>query len=145
MSCYEIKGFNYFLKHREKEVDSIKDRKTRKGDTFTGGNVEGKMAGKTNSKEADIKVSFSNVTMQKTAFREMKENLMYLLGKYDGIMRCVVGKTIKQGKIHENMAVYLQKTEKLSENIESMFETVEKQMEQWKEDFEEADEELYEE
>lgn len=103
------------------------------------------MAGKTNSKEVDIKVSFSNVTMQKTAFREMKENLMYLLGKYDGIMRCVVGKTIKQGKIHENIAVYLQKTEKLSENIESMFETVEKQMEQWKEDFEEADEELYEE
>ncbi len=103
------------------------------------------MAEKTNAKEVDIKVSFSNVTMQKTAFREIKENLMFLLGKYDEIMRNVVETTIKQGKVHENLELYLQKTENLSESIESIYDTVEKQMEQWKEDFEEADEELYEE
>ena len=96
-------------------------------------------------KETDIKVSFSKVTLQKTAFREAKENLMYLLDKYDKIMKNTTLITIKQGKVHENLNAYLQKTKNLSTNVESMFQTLENQMEQWKDDFEEADEELYEE
>lgn len=94
---------------------------------------------------ADIKISFSQITMQKTALREVKEDLMYLLGKYDRIMKSVAFQSIKQGAVHNNITEYLQKTKNLSTSIESMYENIEKQMEQWKNDFEEADEEFYEE
>lgn len=95
--------------------------------------------------EQDIKISFSNITIQKTAFREMKENVRYLLEKYDKIMKKTVFTTIKQGQVHENLQSYLQKTKLLNEAAEEIFETLETEMEQWKTDFEEADEELYEE
>ena len=96
-------------------------------------------------KETDIKVSFSRVTLQKTAFREAKENLMYLLEKYDKIMKNTALTAIKQGQVHENLNAYIQKTKTLNASAESMFQTMENQMEQWKDDFEKADEELYEE
>lgn len=95
--------------------------------------------------EQDIKISFSNITMQKIAFRERKENVGYLLEKYDKIMKKTVFTTIKQGQVHENLQSYLQKTKLLSEAAEEIFEAMETEMEQWKTDFEEADEDLYEE
>ena len=95
--------------------------------------------------EVDIKVSFSKVTMEKTAFGEMKENVMYLLSEYQKIMGDVVWKSVKQGQVHDNLAEYIEKTSTLKEAAETIFQNVEDQLEQWKVDFEEADEELYEE
>lgn len=95
--------------------------------------------------ETDIRVSFSRITMEKTAFREMKENVMYLLEEYQKIMGNVVEKSVKQGQVHDNLAKYIEKTKTLKEDAETIFQNVEDGLEQWKEEFEEADEELYEE
>ena len=83
--------------------------------------------------------------MEKTSFREMKENVMYLLEEYQKIMGNVVEKSVKQGQVHDNLAKYIEKTKTLKEEAETIFQNVEDGLEQWKEEFEEADEELYEE